>query len=320
MQLAARPGTWAALAHDALWRASGPCEHDRPALAQEDRLEIRWPQAYSNPHAEYFIRPLLRGLRELTDVSAAPIPQPHGGLVIFEAAAGGVSHRIAIDYLDDPAVNERAAGDVALYFKYQHLKAGYGRDNVVSGGYIQPRALLYDNACRLRRLRERREVPEVYGRFSLHFATDVRRDAIERLERQDRFRYSGGGGLELYSQSIRRAARARLVLDLPGNGPFCYRLVDYLAAGCCIVAYPHDAMLPAALVDGTHLVYVRRDLSDLVDVCADLLEDEPRRRRIGAAAACFFDEQLDYRRLAGYYLRTCRERLGEGLGAARPGS
>src|SRR5947209_13483265 len=168
LQLLAQPGTWSALAQAAAWRAAGPCEPAATA-APVERLGIRWPAAYQHPNAEPFVRPLLRGFRELADVSIAPIPQPFEGIVLIEIEAGGEAHPVAIDYFDYTFVNGEAAKNVAVYFKYQHLKDGYPYANVVPGGYIQPRAFLYDHACRLRVLRSRGEREDVYGRFSMRF-------------------------------------------------------------------------------------------------------------------------------------------------------
>ncbi|HXY84304.1 MAG TPA: glycosyltransferase [Gaiellaceae bacterium] len=89
---------------------------------------------------------------------------------------------------------------------------------------------------------------------------------------------------------------------MPGGGDLCNRLVDYLAVGGCVVNPPPRVRLPVPLVDDVHLVHCRRDLSDLGDVCAQLVADDARREEIARNACRFFDRHLDRRRLAGYYL------------------
>jgi hypothetical protein len=116
----------------------------------------------------------------------------------------------------------------------------------------------------------------------------------------------------LFSQSLREAAHARVCVDLPGNGPFCHRLVDYLAIGACVVGPRHATNLHAELVDREHIVYCRDDLSDLVELCAHYVENDRAREEIGANAAGFFDEHLHPRQLAAYYLRTIDTRLRPG--------
>jgi hypothetical protein len=40
----------------------------------------------------------------------------------------------------------------------------------------------------------------------------------------------------MYTQYLREIADSRVCIDLPGEGPFTYRLVEYLAIGSCIIA------------------------------------------------------------------------------------
>ncbi|MHB8235630.1 MAG: glycosyltransferase, partial [Solirubrobacteraceae bacterium] len=205
---------------------------------------------------------------------------------------------------------------VALYFKMQHLRGGYGRPKVVPGGYVGSSASLYQHYCRLRSLRRGGGKVDVYGRFGTKFAADMRRQAVELLRGQSRFSFTGGTSLVLFSQSLREAAQARVCVDLPGNGPFCHRLVDYLAIGACVVGPRHATNLHTDLVDRENIVYCREDFADLVDLCAQYVEDDEAREEVGANAARFFDEQLHPRQLAAYYLRTIDARLGAADGDA----
>lgn len=271
--------------------------------------EIYWPVRYEWPEAEGWMRPVREGLAAFTTVRERPIEQPHKGIVLFEAAyPHEVPQTIAVDYYDYTFINDHCLADVALYFKMQHLREGYGEAKVVPGGYVGSHPQVYRHYCRLRSLRRGSGKVDVYGRYGTQFAADIRRRAVELLRRQTRFEFTGGTSLVLYSQSLREAAQARVCVDLPGNGPFCHRLVDYLAIGACVVAPRHATNLHAELVDREHIVYCRDDLSDLVDLCAHYVENDREREAIGAGAANFFDEHLHPRRLAGYYLRTLDER------------
>jgi hypothetical protein len=306
------PAAWQAAAAKRVWKARGAC----PPPPVEPRLSdavarVHWPSQYEWPHAARWVLPIREGLSGLADVSTRTIAQPYEGIVLFEAAfATDPPQLVAIDYYDYTFVNERCLSEVAVYFKMQHLRDGYGDPRIVPGGYVASNRSVYDHYCRLRALSDRGPRSDVYGRFGTRYGADIRRQAVQALERQTRFGYTGGTSLVSHMQSMREAARARVCLDLPGNGPLCHRLVDYLAIGACVVAPRHAAVLPEGLHDGEHIVFCRADLADLVELCARYVEDEGARARIGEGAARFFDEHLQRAQLAGYYLRTLEQRLG----------
>jgi hypothetical protein len=310
----ASPSAWQASAAKRVWKAGGPCSPTAPApLLPDAPACVGWPTQYEWPHAARWVMPLREGLSRLTDVSPRAIEQPYEGIVLLEVAFGDEGpQRVAVDYYDYTFVNERCLGEVALYFKMQHLRDGYRDARIVPGGYVASSRSVYDHYCRLRELGRREPRFDVYGRFGTRYGADVRRRAVETLQGQTRFGYAGGTSLVSHMQSMREAARARVCLDLPGNGPFCHRLVDYLAIGACVVAPRHGALLHARLRDGEQIAYCREDLADLADVCARYVEDEQARARIGAGAARFFDEHLQRTQLAAYYLRTLQSRLQGG--------
>ncbi len=96
---------------------------------------------------------------------------------------------------------------------------------------------------------------------------------------------------------------------MPGNGPFCFRLVDYLAMGCCVIGPKHATTMHADLRDGEHIVYCRDDLSDLGDLCQFYVENDPAREAVSANAARFFDENLHPAQLARHYIQLISARL-----------
>jgi hypothetical protein len=270
---------------------------------------IHWPTEYQHINAASFVRPVREGLRKLTTVERRPIPQPYEGIVVFGVGYRDLTFPVALDYYDYSFINEDCLDQVSVYFKMQHRRSGYGDSKIVPGGYITSQPPLYDYYCRLRELRRKDPRFDVYGRFSLRFAAEIRGRSVAILQAESRFEFTGGTSLALYMQSLREAARARVCIDMPGNGPFCHRLVDYLAMGCCIVAPRHDAIMQAELRDGEHIVYCRSDLADLADLCARYIDDTPAREKIEVNAARFFDEHLYPTRLAGYYLQVLNDRL-----------
>jgi hypothetical protein len=101
-------------------------------------------------------------------------------------------------------------------------------------------------------------------------------------------------------------ARARTCLDLPGQGPFCHRLVEALAMGCCVIGPRHATTLPVDLSPGENVVHCADDLHDLPDLCALYSRSLEDRTRIGRAAAAYFDRYLHPVRLTNMYLEKVR--------------
>jgi len=311
-----RPEAYRQAAIDMLW--SLPERHAAPVplswQLDADKLarsEIRWPTSYEDvPHAR--LEPILRdNFARWVDVTPISLAQPHQGVIMFQFVYDGEVHDVALDLWDaDLNINAEAERRCSLYFKMQHLAEGYGSEKVVPGGFIQHRDALNRFLQRLRRVRDLRDFRyEVYGRFSLMFASEVRAEAVRRLSHQDRFAYEGGLKKVRFGESLRDAARAKVCVDLPGNGPFCYRLIDYLAIGSCVVARRHETVLHVPLVDRRDIVFARPDLSDLVDLCEYYVNHDDEREAIARNSREFYDRYLSWRQLAAYYLHTCLARL-----------
>ena len=300
------------------WRSQGSCSAPGRRHPAEPVL-VRWPVNYEHPLAAVFVRPIREGLEAIATVSEAEIPQAHEGIVVIEVDHGDGPRRVALDYYDFTLLNERCAAEVDTYFKFQHQRGGYlGFENVWPGGYITDKPFLYAHWCRLRALRRRsKPTAEVFGRYGLKFGGPVRTAAIAQLRSDARFGYVGGTKRTHHTRYLREMARARVCVDLPGQGPFCCRLVEGLAMGCLIVAPRHAAEMPVELRDRVEVVYCEEDLSDLADVCADYVHDESRRAPVEAAAARYFDEHLHPVSMAERYLRIVRD--GGDLGIVRDG-
>jgi hypothetical protein len=301
----ARGASWGSVSRAALWGALPDCVPEgAPARGSFAGIRVELPSAYEADDAHWFVRSIERGLGELATLGHAPIPQRGLGIAIARARRGERTLSFAIDFFDEPVVDADVAAEVDLYFKLQFIRGGYPQPNVVPGGYVQPRTEPHDHFCRLRKYGAAHPGDRVYGRFGATYGEGPRRRAVELLEGRPALGYRGGMGIVPYVQSLQEAAAAAVCVDLPGRGPFCYRLVDYFAVGACVVAAPHPTRMPVELEDRVNIVLAREDLSDLPDLCEWLLEDEPARRRIGAAAGEYFDRHLHYLPLAGLYLRS----------------
>ena len=293
-------------------RAATPPMNERWLVTDEelDDVIIRWPATYQWPTARIWVEPLLSGFKSRARIEFVDLPQPYRGTVIFQFAVNGESHDIAIDYSDYAEVNQESAARCDVYFKMQHLREGYGLPNVLPGGYVAGARKLYLHLNRLRRLRDTQNFEfEVYGRFSTEFAGDTRKRAVEMLTEQQQFRFEGGLKKVSYLNFLKEIARAKICIDLPGEGDLCFRLINYLAVGACVIGPRPRTILHGALIDGVHVAYCKSDFSDLVEVCGHYLENESAREEMCRNSRRFFDDNLHPENLTAYYLRSCLDRL-----------
>lgn len=308
LQMAADPKTWTMLAANTRWERAGACPPPRVRLQLPEEATVRWPSRYEHPVADGFVGQIRDGLGALARFELAEIAQPHKGIVIFEADLGAGPRRVAVDYYDFTFINEDCASEVDVYFKFQHLREGYGVENVRPGGYIATSPFLSAHWCRLRDLR-RRSTPssDVFGRFGVRWSAEIREAAIRILRSDGRFDFSGGTKPLQQGRYMREMALARVCIDMPGQGPFCCRLVENMAIGSCVVGVRQATSMPVELRAGVEIVYCRDDLSDLADLCEEYVRDEAKRMAVEEAAARYFDDHLHPLRLAEHYLRVLSE-------------
>lgn len=294
--------------------ANGPRIHSfRLPADVAKRVGIQWPRAYEWALADVWGDQYRHALEQFVPVRITEIPQPFAGVILTRFDIDGRPYDVAFDYSDDPlSIHDGCVRQCLVTFKAQYLAQGYGIPRLLPTGYIPGSELLYKMLPYLRWLRRSRpRLFDVYGRFGSKFGTGVRAPALTRLSAARQFHFEGGLRMVGYSRYLREMARARVVVDLPGNGPFCFRLVEYLAVGACIVAYPHHAAMPMPLADGEQLVYIRDDLSDLEEQCERCLGDVELRLRLGARAQEYFDRYLHRDQLGSYLVSSVLEQLAE---------
>lgn len=280
---------------------------DPEALAA---LKIHWPTAYQWPTAAVWMDSLLPGLKKFVKIEPREIPQPYKGIVLIEASLNGETHEVAIDYSDYSRVDEACVSRCPVYFKMQHRDTGYPFENVIPGGFVPGSHALHAYLPSLRATRDRRQFSyDVYGRFSLKFASEVRKKATSLLRNQNQFHYEGGGGICRYSRYLQEVARSKICIDLPGNGDLCFRLIDYLAIGSCIIGPKPAIRLHVPLEDRKHVVYTKNDLSDMLSLVTFYLENDDAREQLQRNSREYFDLYLRYDQIAAYYLTSLLARL-----------
>jgi len=299
---------WKAYATECVWRVmpEPPAQNMKPSwdLPQDilSEISIQWPKVYDWPSATIWMQSLRDGLKQYVNLEPACIEQPFNHVVLFYLLYRTTRYTIAVDYSDHALINPECLRMCSLYFRMQYANAGYGDQKIVPGGFITY-PLLYRFLPYVRALDSRSLKFDVYGRFGKEFGAEIRGSAIEKLRMQQRFRYTCTWDTVRYSRSLLEIAQSKVCVDLPGQGAFCFRLVDYLAVGACIIAYPHSTMLPVPLVNGKHIVYTKPDLSDLQDLCAYYVEHKDERQMIASSARDYFDKYLHRSQLACYYLK-----------------
>jgi Glycosyl transferases group 1 len=273
---------------------------------------IGWPAGQLWPGSHFVVDQVASGLRAAgARVELREIRAYRDDVLLAELDDGDATFQFAVDFDDLPDVADEVADQVLVYFKHQFAAGGYGRDNVIPAGYLPANKLIYRYLPLLRSLRATRRFRyDVHGRFGLRYGgVEMRKQAVEILSSRTDFsyqgglfRYSGGPDKPPYRDYLFEIPRARVCVDMPGKGDLCHRLVDYMAVGACVVTPPHGVELPVPLLDGVHVVRCAADLSDLGDICAELLRDDETRERIARNARDYFDRHLHPRALAGSYL------------------
>jgi hypothetical protein len=278
-------------------------------------MVIEWPRHYGWPMGNSWVDSIRSGLSRYVAVREVDFNQiPNVTAVQIKLFHKGVGHKIVIDYCDEAdIIFDDYLADCLLYFKMQFRNGGYKDYRIMPGQYVPSSGLnLYRYLTRLRRIRDDTTQLkfDVYGRFGLYPGSDIRSDALSILNAQNRFRYEGGSTLLALTRSLSEAAMSKVCIDLPGRGPLCKRLVDYLSIGSCIVAYPHQAALYPPLVPGRHIAYCRPDFSDLVEICNYYLTHEQERQAMIQASREYFDTFLNKDCIASYYLECIATQLG----------
>jgi glycosyl transferase family 1 len=279
-------------------------------------MEIRWPKTYEWTRAGHFVDDIVKCLGHWVAVHPADIQQV-SGIVMIQAFWRDKLFYVAIDYSDDlDYIDAESLKRCTLYFKMQYRRqgyAGYGTDTpkIIPGGYVVGHPNIYHYLPHIRKASQQKEGGyDVFGRFGRDFAQDVRQKAVALLQQQTDFRYSGGLRKVRYSYSLLEAGRSKVCIDLPGNGDFCFRLVDYFAVGACVISRRHRTRMPVELENLRHIVYTKDDLSDLLPLCKYYLENDDKREEIGRNARDYFDLYLHRKQLAAYYLQQCVMHLG----------
>ena len=146
---------------------------------------------------------------------------------------------------------------------------------------------------------------EVYGRFGLNFAQEVRRKACSILENQMHFRWEGSLQVKPYCILSIGNRSFQDLYRLAGKGRLLFPPGRLYGRGECVIAARHRNTLPVPLVEGKHIVYVKDDFSDLVDLCRFYLQNDDAREALRSNSRAYFDSYLHRDQLAAYYLHSC---------------
>lgn len=267
-------------------------------------ITINWPSVYQWNPARTWVCHTLEGFKRYVKVRFSNINQEFKGIVQISINYKNNNFPVAIDYSDyADRIDEVCLKMCAIYFKMQFLKEGYGNSKIKPGLFTPLSLSIYDYLPKFRRIRENKECKyEVYGRFSTEFALDIRKRALEILKGQKAFQFEGDLKKIRYSRYLREVASSKICIDLPGNGDFCFRMIDYLAVGSCIIGFPPRTTLYPPLEDRKHIIYCQPDLSDLVDLCYYYLHNNKEREQIAKNSREYFDRYLHKYQLASFYL------------------
>lgn len=278
--------------------------------AERERVRVLWPSTYQWKHASSFVDTIKLSMARLGMLRIGATPQIYPGVLRLFCSVDRRVHVLAVDYADHcDAINRDALAECSLYVKFQFREEGYADSRIIPGGYPVSGADYYKyyGAFRARQADDVRI--GVLGRFGFKFQGELRAKAVGMLSDARDIRFVGAGSRVRYSRFLRDVACARLSLDLPGNGPFTFRVPEFLGLGTCLISPRYPTILHQPLTPGIHYVEIADDLSDLLDVCRYYLSHEEERAAIARAGRDFFDRYLHCDHLASYYVRTLLDRF-----------
>jgi hypothetical protein len=281
--------------------------------APSEPVEVLWPETYSWPMFAAWVDSLRSGFASLTTVTPGPEPLILNDVISVQFRHRGQTYKIGIDVGDLSHIPPENPGQFFLYFKMQFDKAGYPWPNVVPGGFVPYGNRIYDVLGPIRRLRDARTFRyDVHGRFGTGAGLDRRAGVIEALSAQHDFGFEGGFRLMRHAAFLSEVARSRICIDLPGKGDFCFRLIDYMAVGTCIVAWEQNNVLPVPLEHGRNIIFTEPTGPAVVEACRRLLADPGRIESLARESRATFDRHLHRSQLASYYLDCFLDRVAAG--------
>ncbi len=297
--------------HEARWRRKAwgpPPPESRWKLGPgvRESITIGWPHLGAKPGV--FTATLQQAFRQTFRVEEIDAPISDRAIARFEVRHSGGVIPVVLDFRDKDDLVEEHVPSSAVYLKMQFRQEGYAERKVMPAGYVTGLDLVIPALGDLRARRDRAsEKFDVYGRFGMHSAESIRRSAVQALSNQADFQYEGGVEIVRFGQYLLEMAESRICLDLPGQGVFCYRLVDYLSVGSCIVSVRHTNRMHVPFTDGHDIAYVDRDLSNLLEATRYYLARPDERRKLVRNSRDFFDKYLHPVQLVRYYVKSALE-------------
>lgn len=210
---------------------------------------------------------------------------------IFEVHRDNESIRVAYDYSDYSIISTDILKQVDLYAKCAPPPGKLPSKVVGVGVCAKDYELLAKARQRVLANPVKKSI-DVYGRFgSWTDSQTMRKTIVEKLAASS-LRFTGGFGVRNYISYLRELMRSKIAIELPGQGGWSYRLVEAMALGAVVVAPEPTVGFPEKLIDGIHYVAIRRDGSNVVEICKELLDNETRRQSIATQAHLFFDRNF----------------------------
>ena len=273
------------------------------------RAELLWPSNFPPEQGPKSGATLRAGFSNFMPIRTVPMTIHSDVVYPLVLRYQGREIPFVVDFADSREICEAALKESSVYFKMQHRVGGYDNPKILRGGYFNNGAALERRLGRLHHIRDT-HVPrfEVYGRFGLTHGREIRTQALALLNAQKRFQFEGSPRIVRYSESLLEISLAKVVVDLPGNGPLCMRLIDYLGIGSVIVAATLACELHVPLEHGRHAMFAAPDLSDLVDLCDRCLRSGALRRTLLRESRDYYMRYLRPHQLAAYYISHLLER------------
>lgn len=306
---------------------------EQQSLPDLKNVKVFWPNKYSWPIGKRRLEFIRKGLYRLVPIilydvtdkgfdwytkGGFPVPNDKYDLIgkpgnpknsndirgeIFEVHVYDKVVKCAYDYSDYPVISTDILNEVDIYFKCMVPVVNHPLKVVSVGYYAKKNELLSKARAKILKKIQKKDI-DVYGKFGLWTDSQAFRVTIvEKLEDSIINFVGGFGKMQIYPAYLKELMRAKIALDVPGQGPVSYRLVEAMALGALLVCRKPACIFPEEMKDGMHYVSIKEDASNIVSVCKELLEDDKRRQHIVEQAMCFYDRNFSMQSIAMRILR-----------------
>lgn len=195
---------------------------------------------------------------------------------------------VAMDISDYTAISEEILDSTDIYCKFMASEE-------LTSNKILPLCLGAKNAKLLGTARKlylknlcKKDI-DVYGRYGPQTHSQSYRQKVVDMLNSSGLNFLGGFDKIITPEYLKELVRSRISVEVPGFGVLSYRLFESMCLGAVVICKKIPVRFPNPMIDGENFVEIKPDLSDLVDKCTMVIENDTFRNKIAMNAMRYYD-------------------------------